>query len=232
MYEELADLETEIARLDAVLKRKKVTLDFPTIVELMRKIKKHWNDIPVDLLHEFAAIFTKSIRLKPLSPHLWEMRINWKIWGQDNYVIWQSSSSHLVWTEEERGMLKRMVEAQSDIQEILKSLPRFSYDSIYTKCMDNYGYSPYPFHGYRLDSCLSLQDYDILACYNIPMESIAQLKGMTVLARDRERNAYYRRAYDGRVKSRDGAFFIGHTSIEELQGNSDVETLTSGRTQS
>jgi hypothetical protein len=218
MYQEMADLETEIARLEAVLKRKKVTLDFPTILELIRKIKRHWNDIPVDLLHEFATIFTKNIRLRPLSPHLWEMCINWKIWGQDIYVIWQSASSHLVWREEERDALRRIVEEKSDIQEILRLLPRFSYDSIYTKCLDDYGSSPYPFHGYRLDSCLSLQDYDVLARYNIPMERIAQLKGMTVLARDREGNAYYRRAYDGRVKSQDGAFFTGHASIEELQG--------------
>ncbi|HJT58633.1 MAG TPA: recombinase family protein [Ktedonobacteraceae bacterium] len=225
MYEEIADLETEIARLEAVLKRKKVTLDFSTIVELMRKIKKHWHDVPIDLLHEFAAIFTKSIRLKLLSPHLWEMRINWKIWGQDIYVIWQSSSSHLVWTKEEHDTLKRMVEAQSDIQEILNLLPRFSYDSIYTKCLDDFAHSPYPFHGYRLDSCLSIQDYDVLARYNIPMESIALLKNMTVIARDKEGNTYYRRAYDGRVKSQDGAFFIGHADIEELQGNSNVETL-------
>ncbi len=229
MYEEMGDLEADIARLEVVLKRKKASLSFPTIVELLKKIKQHWNDIPVDLLHDFSTIFTKNIRLKPLSPHTWEMRINWKIWGQDTYLIWQSSSSHLYWSEDEEAILARMLQEKRCINETMKALPRFSPDSLRTKCLRDYGYSPFTFQGFRLDSCLSVADFEALALYNIPIEEIARLRGMDILAKDKEGNAYYRRPYDGKMKAKDGAFFVGHSNaLEELQDNSEAETLTSG----
>jgi hypothetical protein len=234
MYEEMSDLETEITRLETVLKQKKTNLDFPTLIELIGKVKEHWKEIPVDLLHDLATIFTKGIRLTAISPHMWEMCIKWKIWGEDTYIIWQSYQSHLKWTGEEEQTLKRMLEEKRDVQEILDALPRFSYDSIYTKCKrdcDKFGIevNPFSFQGWRLDSCLTEEDREIIARYNIPMEEIARLKNMTTIGRDKQGNTYYRRALNGKIGlGKDGAFFMGHKDInEELEGNSEGDRFTS-----
>jgi len=137
------------------------------------------------------------------------MRINWKIWGQDTYFIWQSSSSHLYWSTDEEAILKQMLEEKKNIQETMKALPRFSPDSLRTKCLRDYDQSPLHSRDFRLDSCLSVADFETLARYNIPIEEIARLRGMDILAKDKKGNAYYRRPYDGKVKAKDGAFFMG-----------------------
>ena len=217
MYEEMGELEISIASLEAKLqKASKASLDFPTLLELMKKVRKHWQNIPADLLHELATIFAEGIHLKPLSPHTWRMCIKWKLWGQDTYIVWQSSSSHLTWTAAEEDILNQALANNSDLQELMQTLPRFSPDSIRTKCLRDYGYSPYPFVGWRLDGCLSLEDYDVLERYHIPLEWVAELRGMTALARDKEGKGYYRRPYDGRVKAEDGAYFIKH---DDIRGN-------------
>ncbi len=216
MYEELASIEAEISRLEGVLlKISKETPNFPGLFELMRKVRQRWQDIPPEYLNELASIFAKGVYLRPLSPHLWEMRIKWKLWGQDNYIIWQSNSSHLNWSKEEEHILKSALESGTTVQDAMQLLPRFSPDSLRTKCLRDYGYSPYPFTGWKLDGYLSMLDREVLDHYNINLRDIAELRGMTVQSRDKDGNIYYRRPYNGKVKSHDGAFFIGHSDEVE-----------------
>jgi hypothetical protein len=238
MYQELATLETEITRLEAKLtKTNKAALNFPALLELMRKVREHSHDIPTNLLHDLVTIFTDGIRLTQLSPHMWEMCIKWALWGQDFYLIWQTTSSHLVWTPEEEETLKSMIDKKKSMQEIQNVLTRFSYDAIYTKCLRDYRQaSLFPFRGYRLDSCFSLADYSVLERYNLSMEDIAKVKGITKLSKDQDGNLYYRRLRGkqeraragGKNKTReDAAFFIRHVDIEELAGNVEIERFTS-----
>jgi hypothetical protein len=136
MYEELASIEAEISRLEGVLlKISKETPNFPGLFELMRKVRQRWQDTPPEYLNELASIFAKGVYLRPLPPHLWEMRIKWKLWGQDNYIIWQSNSSHLNWSKEEEHILKSALESGTTVQDAMQLLPRFSPDSLRTKCL-------------------------------------------------------------------------------------------------
>lgn len=228
MYGEMAELEAEIARLEAVLKQKKATLNFPEIVGLIEQVRKHWDGIPIELLHELATTFTKDIRFTLLAPHCWEMHINWKIWGQDTYFIWQSAPTRIMWSEEDTEILKHLVEKQSDIQKVLEALPKYSYDSICTKCLRDYKRPVFPFQGFRLDSCLTIKDVEALTSYNIPMAEIAKLKGMTRLGKGRDGKECFMRPKQEQVKSKDGAFFISHTEAgENVEANLEPDTITS-----
>jgi hypothetical protein len=105
------------------------------------------------------------------------------------------------------------------------------------QCLRDYRQaSLFPFRGYRLDSCFSLADYSVLERYNLSMEDIAKVKGITKLSKDQDGNLYYRRLRGkqeraragGKNKTReDAAFFIRHVDIEELAGNVEIERLTS-----
>jgi len=206
-YAKVADMEGEIARLQAVVNRPSKYIPLPDLMSLIEQLRRDWNSLDSKTIRHFTMVFCRGIILKPLSNHLWGFTVQWELWNDDTGLIWLNVGDKYHWTPEDIQTLKALVARKATTEDFLATFPKFSQTAISNMCVRKCGVRAIPKANHRLDAYLTRQDMHILREYGVSIDQIALLKG-AVRAKELSGEEYWSLAYTKREDCQDAIFFV------------------------
>jgi hypothetical protein len=111
------------------------------------------------------------------------------------------------WFDEDIATLKALANRDATLEEVLKSLPKFSQTAISNMSLRKCGERIVPKANHRLDAYTTREDTNVLDEYGIGIEPIAEMRG-AVKAREFNGQEYWSLAYTKRKECHDIVFFV------------------------
>ena len=216
-YEKIAEMEEEIARLNAVLAKPSKYIPLPDLLTLIEQLRRDWHALPAKTIRNVALVFCKGILLKPLSAHIWSFEVQWELWPTDSGIFWINTGGKYEWKEEDLATLKALIDREAEPSEVLEALPKFSQTAISNTSLRKFGVRIIHKSAHRLDAYMTGEDKHLLAEYGISLDPIAKLKG-AVRARTFGGEEYWSMDVPARKeKSEDGIFFVNRNEGSNSQ---------------
>ncbi len=206
-YIKVAEMEGEIARLQAVLNKPSKYIPLPDLLSLIEQLQRDWNSLTPATIRNVALVFCRGIILKPLSNHIWIFVVQWELWADDTGIIWLNTGDKYHWSTEDFTTLQALANRQAETEEVLTALPKFSQTAISNMSFRMFGKRIVPKGSHRLDAYMTRQDMHILTEYGVEIDQIASLKG-AVQAKEFNGEEYWSLAYTKRESRQDAIFFV------------------------
>jgi hypothetical protein len=206
-YEKVADIEGELARLQAVLNRSSKYIPLPELLKLIEQLRENWDNLPPEKIRDVALVFCNGVLLQPRSNHIWSFEVRWELWPTDKGIVWLNVGDKYHWFDEDIATLKALADRNADLEEVLQSLPKFSQTAISNMSLRKCNRRIVPKGSHRLDAYMTPEDMSILEEYGVSIDRIAEMRG-AVKAREFNGTEYWSLAYTKRTDCRDVIFFL------------------------
>jgi Recombinase/Resolvase, N terminal domain len=207
-YEKVAELEGEVARLNAALNKPSKYIPLPDLLTLIEQLRENWDNLPAAKIRDVALVFCKGVLLQPRANHVWSFEVRWELWPSDTGIIWLNVGDKYHWSDEDIAMLKLLADRDAQLEEVLQALPKFSQTAISNMSLRECGKRIVPKGSHRLDAYMTREDMSVLDEYSVGIEKIAEMRG-AVKARDYANDTeYWSLAYTKRDECRDVIFFV------------------------